>query len=110
MTREEIENAFCLACCESRPHRELCQSLGTCAAYDRFIKLLKDPWHKVADGDLPKVNKYQKCVKVLVRKGDDEFVAFFSPTAGFSLSSSFYFEHMLEGIEYWMPIPEIKED
>ena len=110
MTREEIKEAFCLACCEESPHRATCMSLGTCAAYDRFIRLLKNPWHKVSDA-LPEVDKYRKCIKVFARKGNDVFVAFYSVMAGFSLSSSFYTEYALSGITHWMPIPELpKED
>lgn len=69
----------------------------------------KNPWHKASE-ELPEVDKYRKCVKVFARKGDDVFVAFYSPVAGFSLSSSFYIEYNLSGITHWMEIPEIKED
>ena len=66
-------------------------------------------WHKVSE-ELPKVDKYRKCIKVFARKGDDVFVAFYSIAAGFSLSSSFYTEYALSGVTHWMEIPEIKED
>lgn len=69
----------------------------------------KNPWHKTSE-ELPEVDKYRKCIKVFARRGEDVFVAFYSPVVGFSLSSSFYTEYMLSNIEYWMPIPEIKND
>lgn len=69
-----------------------------------------NPWHKVS-AELPKVDKYRKCIKVFARRGDDVlFVAFYSVVAGFSLSSSFYTEYTLSDITHWMYIPEIKED
>lgn len=74
------------------------------------IKSVCNPWHKVSE-ELPEVDKYRKCIKVFARRGDDVFVAFYSPIVGFSLSSSFYTEYILSNIEYWMPIPELpKED
>lgn len=71
--------------------------------------LRANPWHKASE-ELPKVDKYRKCIKVFARKGDDVFVAFYSVVAGFSLSSSFYTEYALSGVTHWMEIPEIKED
>lgn len=68
-----------------------------------------NPWHKVSE-ELPKVPERMKCVKVLVKKGDNHYVAFYSPIDGFSLSSSFYGEYALSGVTHWMEIPEIKED
>ena len=66
-------------------------------------------WHKVSE-ELPEVDKYRKYIKVFARRGDDVFVAFYSPIAGFSLSSSFYTEYILSNIEYWMPIPELPKE
>ena len=87
---------------------------ATTRRIDRAISAIQqlelgNHWHKVSE-ELPKVDKYRKCIKVFARKGDDVFVAFYSVMAGFSLSSSFYTEYALSGITHWMPIPEIKED
>ena len=66
-------------------------------------------WHKTSE-ELPEVDKYRKCIKVFARRGSDVFVAFYSPIAGFNLSSSFYTEYILSNIEYWMPIPELPKE
>lgn len=66
-------------------------------------------WHKTSE-ELPEVDKHRKCIKVFARREDDVFVAFYSPIAGFNLSSSFYTEYILSNIEYWMPIPELPKE
>ena len=77
--------------------------------YTEAINHPINPWHKASE-ELPKVDKYRKCIKVFARKGDAVFVAFYSPVAGFNLTSSFYVEYALFDMEYWMEIPKIKED
>lgn len=38
---EKAKEAFCKAICNGNPPRSTCTSLGTCRAYDRFIKLMR---------------------------------------------------------------------
>ena len=38
----QAKKAFCLACCEGKPTKDTCSSLGTCEAYDNFCKHLRE--------------------------------------------------------------------
>ena len=99
MTRKEIIN-------QGRPTEPHCfdtdreeqwYSLGL---YDGAIA---NPWHSVADGDLPK-----KTGNYLCSDGEESIVAFYSHVSGgFFNPLEKYGEDYDDLIKYWMEIPQL---
>lgn len=79
---------------------------------------LSNMWHSVADGDLPKEDVFENNMLIVYGAGigfeyDAQYVkenggafGFYTPAIGFNEIDDF---NIIEGVEYWMEIPEVKE-
>lgn len=77
-----------------------------------------NPWHSVADGDLPKEDVFENNMLIVYGAGigfeyDVQYVkenggafGFYTPAIGFNEIDDF---SIIEGVEYWMEMPEVKE-
>lgn len=73
-----------------------------------------NPWHSVADGDLPKRDIYEDHTLIVFGKGigfeyNVQYIAE-DDCFGFSIFNGFDEEdtfEVLEGVEYWMEIPQL---